>query len=124
MDAVELKIHRMNTKAFIDVRPVQLELLRPTMVRAKTGGQKPGSLQLLPPQTMRIIESQYRVQNTVTLSDGTQREADFMLLGEWDADMKQDDYWVDPETGRNWIVGDVIRPNQYEQRGLVVERGK
>lgn len=123
MDAMEVKIHRMNTKAFIDHRPSTITLNRPTTARAKTGGTKPVVDTPQAAQTMRIIQS--GVSNSiVTLTDGTQREVEFVLLAEHDANMQRDDFWKDEATGRYWIIGDVVRDNEYERRGLVVERGK
>lgn len=123
MDAMEVKIHRLNTKAFIDHRPTIVKLARPTFERAKTGGTKAVADTPLAGQTMRIVQ-QTTSNMVVTLTDGTQREVEFVLLAEFDADMQRDDFWKDEATGRYWVIGDVVRDNEYERRGLVVERGK
>lgn len=123
MDA-ELRINRLNTTVFIAARPSEIALQ--TQRRERTAG---AGFKLVPdyprePQTFRIIE--LGTQTTppiVTLTDGKQREVAFWLLGEHDAQVARDDYWV-AEDGREWLVGDIVRPNGYETRALVVERGR
>ena len=73
---------------------------------------------------LRIIElGTTTVPPVVRLQDGTQRSQEFWLLGPHDADMAVNDSWIDPATGRSWWVGDVIRSNHYETRGVVIEYG-
>ncbi len=120
----EQTVNRLNTKAFIDVRPSEI-ILTPR-VREKTvgGGWKYEEQAPRPPQTFRIIELGMNTTPPIlTLTDGKQREAEFWLLGEWDAAVDIDDIWTATD-GRVWQVGDIIRDNGYETRALVTERGK
>jgi len=123
MDPIELKMQRMQTTAFIAHKAVSLVLNRPVEVRAKTGGKGVTHLTPLAPQTVRIIETAAYPNSYLTLTDGTHREADFMLLMEWDADVQRDDTWT-ADDGRNWVVQDVVHDNEYERRALVLEQGK
>lgn len=129
MDPTELELHRLNTEAFINVKPTAIALIPQTKVETASGGYKFQDGPTRDPQVFRIIElGANQAPPIVRLTDGTQREASFWLLGKFDAAVQIDDRWdaVDPATGRlrKWLVGDIVRPNGYEVRGLVVERGK
>jgi hypothetical protein len=124
MDATELRINRANTTAFIEVKPSSIALIPQTRRRTSAGGWVYEDQPAREPQTFRIIElGMHQTPPILTLTDGKQRAVDFWLLGEWDANMAVDDHWL-AEDGREWLVGDIVRSNQYETRGLVVERGK
>lgn len=123
MDAVELDIHRKNTRAFIAVKPSLLTLIPQIKVRKPGGGYSLTQGTPRAPQTMRIIElGMVNSPQVLNLTDGKQREAQFWLLGEFSAQMATGDFWV-AEDGRSWEIGDIVRENGYEQRGLVAERG-
>jgi len=129
MNPVELRYHRTNTTAFIAVKPSVITLTPRDRVRQPSGGFKYVDKAVRAAQVFRIIElGANQTPPIIQLTDGTQREAEFWLLGQWDALVDIDDYWtaVDPGTGneRTWIVGDIVRPNGYETRALVVERGQ
>lgn len=125
MDATELRYHRLNTEAFIAVKPSVIALIPVQRIRSGSGGftevdQPPRS-----PQTFRIIElGASSSPPIINLTDGSQREASFELLGRWDSLMAVGDHWTDQATGREWRIGDVVIGNGYEQRGLVTERGR
>lgn len=124
MDATELKYHRLNTEAFIGVKPSSIALVPQTRERTAAGGYKdtPGDPRTT--QTFRIIElGMNQSPPILVLTDGKQREAAFWLLGKHDAVMEVNDFWTAPD-GREWLVGDIVRDNGYEVRGLVTERGK
>lgn len=124
MDATELHYHRLNTEAFIAVKPSTLMLIPQTKAPQASGGYKlvDGLPRLA--QTFRIIElGLNQTPPIITLTDGKQREAEFLLLGRWDARVEVNDYWVALD-GRQWLVGDIVRDNQYETRALVAERGR
>lgn len=123
MDPLELSLHRKNTAAFIAVRPSLLVLTPQNKVRKPAGGYSivPGPAR--PVQTMRIIElGMSATPPVLNLTDGKQRVAEFWLLGNFDAQMATGDFWV-ADDGRVWELGDVVRDNGYEKRGLVAERG-
>jgi hypothetical protein len=118
----ELELNRENTAAFIAARPTQIVLTPVKRTRTGTKGFKDEDQPVRKVQTFRIIENG-APRNPVTRGEnGTQREVDFMLLGLHDAIVEVNDHW---ETdGRQWRVDEVVRSNGYEQRALVVERGR
>lgn len=124
MNPIELSVNRLNTQAFIGAKPSSIVLVPQTKEETKAGGFKLVSGAPKAPQILRIIELGLN-QNPpmITLQDGKQREASFWLLGCHDADMAINDYWT-AQDGREWLIGDIVRPNGYEVRGLVSERGK
>lgn len=129
MNEVELKYNRIQTTAFIAVKPSIITLIPQNKIEQPSGGYKLADGDPRDPQTFRIIELGFNHEPPVVeLTDGSQREASFWLLGEWDATVDINDYWTasDPDTGRvrTWLVGDIVRSNHYETRALVVERGK
>lgn len=129
MDPVELQYHRLNTEAFINVKPTSIALIPQEKQDTPSGGYKLVDLPARVSQTFRIIElGANQSPPIVRLTDGTQREANFWLLGKFDAAIDINDWWeaADPSTGnvRQWLVGDIVRSNGYEVRGLVTERGK
>ena len=124
MDPVELQYHRLNTEAFINVKPTSIALIPQEREDTPSGGYKMVEQAPRAAQTFRIIElGANQSPPILTLTDGKQREAEFWLLGKYDAAMAVNDTWTAPD-GREWLVGDIVRPNGYEVRGLVTERGK
>lgn len=123
MNPFELRINRANTRDFISHRATEIILTPRDKLDTPSGGYKYQDGPPRPPQTFRIIElGTSSTPPVITLTDGNQREAEFWLLGEWDAQVAVDDYWTAPD-GREWLVGDLVRDNNYETRALVVERG-
>jgi hypothetical protein len=124
MNTFELKMHRVNTTAFIGHRPTSVILVPIEKVDTPAGGYKVNDLPPRDPQTFRIIElGQSSTPPVLQLTDGSQREAEFWLLGEHDAQIAIGDHWTAID-GRHWEVGDLVRSNDYETRALVAERGK
>lgn len=124
MDPVELHYHRLNTEAFINTKPSSIVLVPQIKESTASGGYKLVAGEPRPPQIFRIIElGANQSPPILVLTDGKQREASFWLLGKWDAVVGVNDYWIAPD-GREWLVGDIVRSNGYEVRGLVTERGK
>jgi hypothetical protein len=120
----ELEINRKNTVAFIAARPSEVTLTPRTKTETSGGGWKWVVGAPREPQTLRIIELGMQVTPPILeLSNGKQRRVDFWLLGPHDATIEVGDFWV-AEDGRTWEVGEVVRDNGYEVRGLVAERGE
>lgn len=120
----EQSVNRLNTTAFIAVRPSEIILTPRERAKTTGGGWKYEEKTPRAPQTFRIIELGMNTTPPIlTLTDGKQREAEFWLLGEWDAAVEIDDIWTATD-GRVWQVGDIVRDNGYETRALVTERGK
>lgn len=122
MDAVEREVHRANTWAFILDRPTSITLTPRTKTTTPSGGSKWDDGEPREAQTMRIIElGMTTTPQIVRTQDGSQREATFWLLGKHDSTMAAGDRFTD--SGQEWEIGEVLRPNGYEQRAVVVRRG-
>jgi hypothetical protein len=124
VDAVELKMHIRNTKAFIDERPSLIILVPNTEVR-KTGGAT--KTQIGTPratQTFRIIETSMIGDDQHLLqSEGKVRRQPSWLLGMPDVEIEINDSWLDVN-GRRWRVAEIMPPNGYETRAVVEEVGR
>jgi hypothetical protein len=93
MDTVERAVMRKQTKQFIDDNPITVTLYRPGAQHSDGAGGvtwDPGTD--LAPQVMRLItKNQAGDSVSRTNVDGTTVQPDFVLLGEYDADVKNGD---------------------------------
>ena len=74
-----------------------------------------------PAQRMRLIPQGPGSPDSAP-SDGTEQSTAiflYVLLGNWDAQIQQYDWWVDPDTNQKLEVRDVLPFNGYERKGLV-----
>lgn len=124
--ATELKINRLNTAAFIAIKPVTIVLTPQRRIRTTTGGFSIAADANRASQDFRIIDlttgyatERMPPQRTI---DGIERSAEFMLLGKYDAVIKRFDTWTDTN-GSRWEVTSVYPYNEYEQRAVVVRHG-
>ena len=123
-DPMELLVNRMNTKAFIDADSITVTLVPRTAARAPTGGviQTDGAPRA--PQIFKLImQSPAGGSIEQRTDDGTERQVDFVLLGEWDAVIAVGDWWEDVR-GNRWEVRALIPTNNYETRAVVEAHGK
>lgn len=121
----ELRLHRLNTKAFIDANPLVIALVPRTVTNTGTGQQVIEGEQR-PEQTFRLIDQTRTFgpePGTVQTLDGQQRKASFQLLGEHDATVGVYDYWLDGN-GTRYEIGNLIFRNGYEVRAQVVRYGE
>lgn len=120
----ELKIQRKITHAFIRAEPVDIGLSRRTESRTALGGILKNFARQLPTQTFKIImQSPAGASIEQRTDDGTERRVDYVLLGEWDADVQIGDYWDDASGERNEVTS-MIPYNGYEVRANVEGYGK
>lgn len=117
----EKQILRDQTEWFIAANPIDLVLTPVRRQRTGSGGTQRINLSPRPPQRMRLISMSYSQKPTIT-DDGVEREIDLTLLGTWDCQMDIGDWWVDGE-GLRYEVVEMVPPNGYEVRGLVVKAG-
>jgi len=124
MDDIELEINRSNTVEFININPLVVALTPVEKQKQPAGGYKMVDLAARAPQTFRIIElgAAYATRS-VKGQDGVERTVNFWLLGAYDAVGAVNDHWTGDD-GNEWEIVDIIRPNKYEQRFLVSERGQ
>jgi|GEM_PF-2645948 len=121
--SAELWINRLNTKAFIEADPISLSLTRSGSVRTPGGGIKRQGAAQTPLQTFKLImQSPAGGSIEQRTEDGTERRVEYVLLGEWDADVQTGDFWND-ERGQRWEVTAIIPRNGYELRAVVEAHG-
>lgn len=120
----ELLVQRKITHAFIRAEPVDLGLSRRAETRTPGGGVDRNFVRQLPTQTFKIIMiSPAGGSIEQRAEDGTERRTDFVLLGEWNADVAIGDYW-DDSTGQRWEIQSLIPYNGYEVRANVASYGR
>jgi hypothetical protein len=120
--AVELRVMRRNTKAFIDADDRQITLQRPSRVSNGTGGTRPGPLVPVPTQTMRLLPAAESTSTERTTADGKVVKPTWVLLGEHTADMKRGDTFPLPD-GTTGEVVYVHEKRDYEVKGEVIASG-
>jgi len=127
--SMELRMQRRNTLAFIEASPVAIALTPQTEQRTASGAVSMVDGSQRPVQRFRLIPMSHteRPQSSTSGagigSGGSQRKYDLTLLGNWDALIAPNDYWVDAN-GQKYIVDAVIPYNGYEVKGLIMSYGR
>jgi hypothetical protein len=119
INLAELGIQRKLTHAFILTQPVELALVPRQRVKKPAGGWAYEEQAPRAPQTMRLVEPSGWPRPTVT-QDGIERVVDFMLLGDWDAEIGLYDRFT--HDGAEWEVIDLMHFNGWERRASVARR--
>lgn len=120
----ELRINRINTSAFIASDPISVSLQTRGSVRTPSGAYDRERAAERPGQTFKLImQSPAGGSIEQRTEDGTERQVDYILLGEWDAEIEVGDYW-DDNRGQRWEVKAIIPRNGYETRAVVEAHGK
>jgi hypothetical protein len=124
MNVEELRVNRINTKAFIDADPLSLILQTRGSSRTASGAYAQETADERPEQVFKLImQSPAGGSIEQRTEDGTERQVDFILLGEWDAQVAVGDYW-DDEKDQRWEVKAIVPRNGYETRAVVEAHGK
>lgn len=125
MRAEELRVHRVNTKAFIEANPIEIQLI--PRIKTNTGsGIRWADDTPRVVQTFRLIDQTRTFgpePGTVLASDGKQRKAEYQLLGEVGRIIGLYDYWID-EKGIRFEVSNLLTNNDYEVRAQVIRYGE
>jgi hypothetical protein len=127
--SMELRMQRKNTLAFIEASPVDIALTPQAEQRTPSGAVVLTDGSLRPVQRFRLIPMSHteRPYNATSGAAGTaggvQRKYDMTLLGTWDSEMQENDYWYD-DNGQKYVVDAVIPYNGYERKGLVMSYGR
>jgi hypothetical protein len=116
----EIDIQRRLTVAFIDSRPVMIDLVPRVRAKQPTGGFAFQELAPRGPQKMRLIEPS-GLPILLSGSDGVQRELEMILLGRWDCDLEK--YDVFNYSGQSYEVAQLYFFNGWEQRAEVIRFG-
>lgn len=122
----ELTRQRRVTREFIMASPTQVTLNPQTDVKGASGAVSTVTGVARAVQTFRLIQMSHMerpVRNSVGESQGVMRKYDFTILGEWDAVIVENDWWVDGN-GQKWIVDAIVPYNGYERKGLVTSYGR
>lgn len=121
---IELSVNRFNTRAFIAADPLSLTLQVRGSVRTPSGAYARERQSERPEQTFKLImQSPAGSSIEQRTGDGTERQVDYILLGEWNAQIAVGDYWDDQEDQR-WEVKALVPTNDYETRAVVEAHGK
>lgn len=125
----ELQSQRDLTKEFIDSRPVVIALTPVSEIRKPSGGTAYVPQAARQPQTFRLIpmshtERPRQSSSAAASADaGVQRRYDYTLLGEWNAEMRENDFWITPEN-QKLVIEAMVSDNGYERKGLVISYGR
>lgn len=124
--AAELRLQRRNTVEFISWNPKKIALTPQEHVRTNTGGYQIQKGTPRAEQTFRLIDvSSATMPNLPTQRtvDGEERSVQYFLLGVWDCEMSEGDFWTEDRT--HWEITHVFPDvNQYERRAVVVHYAK
>lgn len=113
---------RLNTVAFIEADPRQVQLHRPARVNTGTGGTKAGAWAAQTVQTMRLLPQAESTSTERRLASGAVVRPTWVLLGTHDANMKRGDAFDLPDGS----VGEVVYVHEkdaYQKKGEVAARG-
>lgn len=88
----ELDQMRKQTKQYINFNPKTVTLTRPDKASDGAGGTLPAATPL-PPQVVRIIQQREGSGTERRNSDGEVVRPSLVLLAEWNADVKEDDFF-------------------------------
>jgi hypothetical protein len=121
---VELEVNRRNTRRFIAADPIFIVLSVGERIRQPGGGYRRVKVGERPQQRFKLIMVSPAGGSIDQLtSDGTERRVDFVLLGEYDAQVAVGDWWDDAR-GNRYEVLSLIPSNGYEVRANVSATGK
>ena len=120
--AIELRMMRRNTTAFIAADDRQITLTRTPRLNNGTGGTRPGTPTPLPTQTLRLLPQAESTSTERTLPDGRVVKPTWVLLGDYTADMLRGDTFPLPD-GTTGEVVYVHEKRDYEVKGEVISRG-
>jgi len=119
---VGLEIQQELTHWFIMQDPTVVQLIPKERVRQPNGSFTVTDGAPRPQQIVKMIFPAGNSDGIIDSGDGNEREYDFIVVGEWDATIKLDDYWVDP-SGQKYIVTGVSAYNGYEVKANIKSFG-
>jgi hypothetical protein len=121
IQAEELAILRANTTEFINADFKDIVLNRVTRTSNGAGGYTEEETPV-DAQRMRLIPQQGNMSPLRETLDGEAVQPDYVLLGEWNADLMRWDTFVD--LGRRYQVLFVHEKSSYERKGEVKYLGE
>ncbi len=118
--AVEQRVQRANTAAFVAANRVDLVLRRPTLVDNGAGGKRPGTPLALPPQAARLVL--VTEPGRMILADGVEVTRAYTLVALPEMNIQIGDEF-DYE-GETYTIGSVWRVGGYEVKAAVENHGR
>lgn len=119
---IELATQRRLTATFIAADPETITLIPRVSQKTSGGGREWVEQTPREPQEFKIVERVTGARSNTRVAGGEQREEEFQLIGEWDAQVEARDIFV--HRGREWEVAQVEWDNGYEKRASVVAYGR
>lgn len=118
----EVSFGRKQTQTWINVEGLMISLTRPgSRQRTAAGGYaEQGNAEELPP-VKRVVSVQARETFAQIGSTGAGVDIKQYILGTYDDDIRQGDYFVHPVTGRTYTVEYVHPDRSIETRGELTE---
>jgi hypothetical protein len=93
--ATETRMQRKLLREFVAAEPVQIAIFRPVMTKTLAGGLKKDTPIPLPPQTFRLVPFKKRLTRiTRDTPDGNIINLEYVLIGEYDADVRPGDFFT------------------------------
>lgn len=125
LSAEELQANKEMTHWFIQSDPTVVSLVPREQVKQPSGGFKWTDLPPKPPQTVKMIPQGGSLGGIVTAEDGTNRRYDFVMVGEWNANIHINDYFQDPhQKDVMWQITGMEPFNGYEVKARVSAYGR
>lgn len=117
---------RRQTHWFIAQSPTDIILVPTQKIAAPGGGWNLTDLPPRPTQTFKLIWQMGFVDGVVPAQDGQNRRYDYVILGEWDATLKDGDYFTTgaDDTFQKWVVTGLQPWNGYEVKAGILSYGK
>lgn len=121
---LELTALRAQTKAFILAAPNTISLVPTFKAMQDSGGYRVVDGFPRQPQTFKLIATSSSERPTEAGPDtGVVRMHDYILLGEWDAEVRPGDHWTDQNNIRYEVIA-LVPYNGYETRAEVTASGE
>lgn len=111
LTATSLAIQRLNTQRYIDLDPISL-VLTPRTEQFVAGTRKRTSGTPRQAQTFHIIWGSFASGFVPTIAGGDTRRFDFVLVGNYDADVAIGDFWMVGNQDNE--ITFIDPPNHYE----------
>ena len=121
--AAEKQVQRAVTNAFISMDSLVV-VLTPRMQQIVNGVRKMADAAPRSPQTMKLVmQSPAGGSIEQHTAQGTARQVDFTLIGDYDCEGDVGDWWEDAD-GTHWEITAIIPDNGYERRFTIEANGR
>lgn len=120
---VGLDVLRELTHWFILQDPSYVQLTPRDRVSTGNGGFTVADGAPRAQQMVKMIFTAGSSDGIIASQDGQDRQYDFIVVGEWNATIQTDDYWIDPLSGQKYVVTGVSAANGYEVKASIKSYG-